>query len=156
MKNEKFPQQIEWSSISNICPAKISYIFLDIRKSSRFRNCLIFGKPLDGFFQLWYSLPIQLYPPYGLFKKHIDINLWKKVSIGTFSSASSMLLCYILLKISKTRGYRMGTFTQNWLMISHEEVNIEMKRVAYSEPFVKLSAIISSGKVFSSTFEWKY
>ena len=47
----------------------------------------------------------------------------------------------------------MGTFTQNWLMISHEEVNIEMKRVTYSEPFVKLSAIISSGKVFSSTFE---
>ena len=32
----------------------------------------------------------------------------------------------------------MGTFTQNGLMISHEEVNIEMKREAYSEPFVKL------------------
>ena len=47
----------------------------------------------------------------------------------------------------------MGTFTQNGLMISHEEVNIEMKRVTYSEPFVKLSAIISSGKVFSSTIE---
>ena len=37
----------------------------------------------------------------------------------------------------------MGTFTQNGLMIGHEEVNIEMKR----------AAIISSGKFFYSTFE---